>query len=353
VGAARRAARQDASTAGDHVSDAASTIVVEEIRSAAKSTLKRRRRRYRPGNPASIALLPDDWRELLVRWERRAPRTRWVTLLSDAGNAEVEAAHKLHDWLLDAGWIDTLEEFERGRWVSRAVNFRHPALLRRQLGLRDAEANAASWRALAAEHFDDPALDRAHAALADLPVHLALRRRQLLVALADWIAEKRFGTRRDFALFARGSTKAITDAEWSWLAAALGLEAHGVMRHAMTIELRAPTTLVLAAGRIDLGAAPDFISITALTIGSALGLEGAIDAWRLVENRTSFERVARAHGHRDAVVWLPGYSSARVAWSGLAPRQLPAGTRVDRLRSGSRRNSHCRNHRTNLGIARL
>jgi hypothetical protein len=130
--------------------------------------------------------------------------------------------------------------------------------------------------------------------------------------------EKRFGTRRDFALFARGSTKAITDAEWSWLARVLELEALGVTRHAMTIELRAPAALVTPAGRIDVGAAPDFISITASTITTALAFEGAFDAWRLVENRTSFERVARAQGHRDAVVWLPGYPP--IAWRDAVSR---------------------------------
>ncbi len=298
--------------------DAVSAIVVEAIPSPTKSTLKRRRRRYRPGEPAPIALLPEDWRALLLRWERRAPRTRWVTLLSEARNVEIETAHKLHDWLLDGGWVETLEEFERGRWVSRAIEFRHPGLLRRQLGLRDAEANAASWRTLASQGFEDSALNAAHNALAEVPPHVALRRRKLLVALASWSAEKRFGTRRDFALFARGGTKAITEAEWSWLAKELELETLGITRHAMTIDVRVPATLVTAAGRIDLGAAPDFISITASTITTADAFEGAFGAWRLVENRTSFERVARAQGDRDAVVWLPGYPP--LAWRDAVSR---------------------------------
>jgi hypothetical protein len=149
----------------------------------------------------------------------------------------------------------------------------------------------------------------------------------LLVALADWTAEKRFGTRRDFALFARGSTKAITGAEWSWLATALELETLGIARHAMTIDLRAPAALVTTTGRIELAAAPDFLSITASTVACAVEMEGSIEAWRLVENRTSFERVARAHGERDAVVWLPGYppNAWREALSRLvALRPAPA-----------------------------
>jgi hypothetical protein len=282
-------------------------IVVEELGRSAKSTLNRRRRRHRPGPPASARLLPDDWRALLMRWERRAPRTRWTTLLSDAGSAGVETAHQLHDWLLAGGWIETTEAFERGRWIAVSVEFRHLAALRSDLGLRDVASTEASWHAVADQHFDDAALDRLHLSLANTQAHVALRRSELLVALANWMAEKRFGTRRDFALFVRGSTKSITDSEWSWLAGGLELEACGVLQHAITIHLRAPAQLVTPAGRIDLGAAPDFISITATTVESALRLEGTFDTWRLVENRTSFERVARAHGDRDAVVWLPGY----------------------------------------------
>jgi len=288
------------------------TLVVEEIPASGRSTLKRRRRRSRPGEPASVSLLPPPWRELLLRWERRAPRTRWATLLADAGSAHVETAHKLHDWLLAAGWIETTETFERGRWVVVGVEFRHLAHLRVGLGLRDVAAASADWRAVAMQRFNDPALDNLRATLEHAPAHIALRRRQLLVALAEWTTGKRFGTRRDFALSARGSTKSLTDAEWSWLAAGLDLEARGVTQHAISIKLRAPAQLMTPAGRIDLGAAPDFISITASTVESALALEGGFDAWRLVENRTSFERVARAMGDRDAVVWLPGYPPA--AW---------------------------------------
>jgi len=294
------------------MNDAMPTVVVEEIPASAKSTLKRRRRRSRPGEPASVSLLPPPWHDLLLRWERRAPRTRWATLLADAGSADVETAHKLLDWLLAAGWIETTETFERSRWVAVSVEFRHLARLRRGLGVRDAATTTADWHAVAMQRFDDSALDSLRATLEHAPAHIALRRRQLLVALAEWTTGKRFGTRRDFALSARGSTKSLTDAEWSWLAAGLDLEARGVTQHAISIKLRVPAQLVTPAGRIDLGAAPDFISITPSTVESALALEGGFDAWRLVENRTSFERVARAKGDRDAVVWLPGYPPA--AW---------------------------------------
>jgi hypothetical protein len=290
----------------------ASDVVAEELPGAARSTLRRRRRRFRPGDPEAVALIPDGWRELLLAFARRAPRARFATLLADAGSARVESAYALCDWLLAAGWITTTESFERGRWVVQWIEFRDVSALRASLGLHDPERTLHAWQALAVQRYDDERVARLHASLSDAPPRTALRRHRLLVALDAWLADQRFGTRRDFALHARGSTKAVTDAEWAWLASGVDLEAAGITKHAMTIELRAPLVLVTPDGRIDLGASADFMSITAATVGAALRMEGDIGAWRVVENRTSFERVARRCGRRDAVVWVPGYPPS--AW---------------------------------------
>jgi len=192
--------------------------------------------------------------------------------------------------------------------------------LRDALGLDDPDLARRAWQAVAGQRYDDERLARLHESLAGAQARIALARQALLSALDAWLADQRFGTRRDFALHARGSTKAVTDAEWAWLAAGIDLEAAGIHRHAMTVELRAPLSLLTPGGVIDLGAAGDFLSVTAATIDSAFALHGEIAEWRVVENRTSFERIARTVGKRDAVVWLPGYPS--IDWQRAVSRLL-------------------------------
>lgn len=51
-------------------------------------------------------------------------------------------------------------------------------------------------------------------ALDALPPARALERAALLDAVERWRADGRHGTRRDFAQYARGATKAISPAEW-------------------------------------------------------------------------------------------------------------------------------------------
>jgi hypothetical protein len=72
--------------------------------------------------------------------------------------------------------------------------------------------------------------------------------------------------------------------------------------------LRAPFTLCREEQRLDLRAVPDCIALTPATIERCIAIEGAIGHWRVVENRTSFERVARLSGAEDAVLWVPGFA---------------------------------------------
>ncbi|MDQ3566278.1 MAG: hypothetical protein M3436_20105, partial [Pseudomonadota bacterium] len=130
----------------------------------------------------------------------------------------------------------------------------------------------------------------------------------LLRALDRWIDEQRFGTRRDFALYARGGTKSLSEAEWDWLDAQFVLAGLGVQRHTPALWLRAPFTLCRGEQRLDLRAVPDCIALTPATIERCIAIEGAIRHWRVVENRTSFERVARLSGVEDAVLWVPGFA---------------------------------------------
>ena len=141
-----------------------------------------------------------------------------------------------------------------------------------------------------------------------LSVDRAVRRHELLVALDDWITEERSGTRRDFALCARGDTKGITTAEWEWIDALLGLEEIGVSRHTPALWLRAPVVLVTETGRLDLNNIPDCIGLTPATIDTVVRIEGMVERWRILENRTVFERVARHKETSDGVFWVPGFA---------------------------------------------
>ena len=60
--------------------------------------------------------------------------------------------------------------------------------------------------------------------------------------------------------------------------------------------------------RLDLSAVPDIIGLSPATLNLLDAAHGDIGCWRLVENRTSFERVAREHGNVDGVIWLPGFA---------------------------------------------
>lgn len=307
----------------------------------AQSTLRGRRRRKRIGARLALDALPAADRELLRDWLGGAPtRRKWDTLLRTAGGARVELAHTLLEYLLRRGQVEIEEARQGGRWLPLWVEFCAPRDLCRALGLPDADAMEAEWQAVRTCVFADARVQTAAAELDALPAARALARHRLLGALAQWIADGCYGTRRDFALLARGDTKGITAAEWKWLESRLDLGELGIERHAPLLLVRAPLTLETPGGHIALGAAPDFIGLSTAAVAHAGALSGGIGCWRVVENRTSFERTASAHGSRDAVLWLPGFAPVwwREAVAGLlrlcpAPAQIacdpdPAGIEI-------------------------
>lgn len=270
----------------------------------------RRRRRHLAGPPAPLDPLPAEWRRLLARWVKRGGASRWETLARDAGTADLLLGQSLLDWLLRHGWAAVEEERRHGEWWPLRVELRGLAALHAALGLPDREDEARRWEETRAEleRVADPVLAGALAALDRLPPVRALARTGLVSALLRWREQRRSGTRRDFAYFVRGDTKEITSAEWSWLEDNVDLGEFGIERHTPIFLMAAPLALVSAAGRLDLVACPDFAAITPATLETAIGAEGNITCWRLVENRTSFERAAREHGTDDGVVWLPGFA---------------------------------------------
>lgn len=291
----------------------------------------RRRRRHCAVPGARPDTLPDDWRRLLVRWLARGGRSRWDTLARDAGPSGLHRSQALLDWLLRHGWATVEEERRHGDWWPLRVELREPESLRAALGLPDMAALAHDWASLRARLADsgDTALDSALASLDSLPAARALARGELLAALGRWRAEQRGGTRRDFALFARGTTKAVSDAEWRWLDNTLDLADFRIERHTPTLLLAGSMTLQFEAGDWPLDAAPDFAALTPDTLGRTQGVARAPRTWLLVENRTSFEREARERPADTAVVWLPGYPPTwwREAMRGLL-RLAPAPARI-------------------------
>ncbi len=288
----------------------AAGISTRQLDVGAVSTLRGRRlRRAFATRPTSLDAWPAAWRGLLAEWLRRGDgQRRWDNLLRLAGNARYAQAEALRDTLLAGGWIEAEERFTSGHWHTVTVTFLDPGAARSALGLPDPEAKRAEWAAAReATPLPDDLAELA-AQLDGLPAQRALARLELLAALNRWRSEGHSGTWRDFAQLARGATKAITESEKTWLAEALDLEAWGVSGHTPMLLLAAPLSLRGPDWRLDLANMPGFVGLTPATIDAIIGVEGEIDAWRLVENRTSFERVAAEHGRGDGVVWLPGFA---------------------------------------------
>jgi hypothetical protein len=242
-------------------------------------------------------------------WLRQGgARRKWSALLTATGSHRLHDALPLLDALLKAGMIEVEELRENQRWHPLWVEFRDPEAIRELVGL----TNRTSLRQERDGHAgfvpQNLILEPLQKSLEALPVDRAVRRHDILVALDNWITEERSGTRRDFALSARGDTKGITTAEWEWIDGLLGLEGIGVSRHTPALWLRAPLVLVTKTGRLDISEVPDCIGLTPATIDTVIRIEGKVERWRILENRTVFERVARHKEETDGVFWIPGFA---------------------------------------------
>jgi hypothetical protein len=295
-------------------------IRVRALDVGAKTTLRARRlRRAKTTDTRVVTAWPAEWRELLLQWLDGASKRRWNTLLERAGNSGFRVAHELIDALLRSGLVETDESRERGQWKIKHVTFTERAALSTALGLPDTDALRAQLEDEIGTPPQDARLMPLWAELSNFPPARGLERCALLRKIDAWIADNRFGTRRDFALFARGTTKAVSSAEWKWLETLTNFDAFGIERHAPALWLRAPLTMRFGEKSIDLSAIPDMIGISPATLALLDGLTGDIGCWRIVENRTSFERVAREHGGADGVIWLPGFAPS---WWKVSMRRI-------------------------------
>lgn len=277
----------------------------------AVSTLRgRRKRRGVRQNSTDVQLWPTSWRELLKDWLKQGSgdRRKWDALLKITGGQRVHDAFNLLTALLKAGFIEVEELKSSHQWKTLWVEFIDLENLRELIGL----SNRDKLQKQREEHsdiiFQNIELHRLHETLASMPAERAIRRHDILIALDHWMADDNSGTRRDFALYTRGDTKAITNSEWDWLENILCLEDVGISRHTPSVWLRAPLSLTTDAGHLNLHAVPDCIGLTPNTIKNVINISGEIKSWRILENRTVFERVARERGAVDGVLWVPGFA---------------------------------------------
>ncbi len=276
-----------------------------------KLRLPKKRRRYADVAPVSLGTIPAKWRELLVQWQRLGGNSRWETLIKKAGLAQKSTAETLLDWLLNNGWAVVDEQRKHGDWWPYRVALREQKSLRHQLGLPDIDDISTQWQNLrAALQVDADGNERlleALTALDVMPVNRANARGALIQALLAWQADERIGTYRDFSLFARAATKELSSTEWTWLDAHFDLAKFNIEQHTPLLLVSANLNLQVDLGEINLSALPDFAALTPATIKIIKSINGAISNWILVENRTSFERVARNRQANEGVIWLPGY----------------------------------------------
>jgi hypothetical protein len=274
-----------------------------------KRRVCQKRRRTATCPPQALNTLPAEWRELLARWVQRGGNSHWETLCNDAGANRVQLAYALLDWLLRSGWAAVTQQWKHGDWLPQRVELLHQPELRKALGLRDKDDEAQHWQEIRASlhTLDNEALAPAVLALDDLPVQRALARHDLILKLHDWQTQQQRGTRRNFAWFARDDTKVIKDGEWNWLESVLDLAEFGIERHTPLLLVSAPLRLHLPHGQIDLAASPDFAALTPATMQAVTTATGTVSRWQLVENRTSFENVAKKREADTGVIWLPGF----------------------------------------------
>lgn len=271
--------------------------------------VSQRRRRYCEHLPQQLGLIPSEWRELLARWVRRGGNSRWETLRNDAGVTSIQLADSLREWLLREGWAVVVELRQHGDWWPHSLELRNLPQLRSALGISDKEHDALHWQTVREELSNkcDDNLIPALLALDELPIHRALTRYELITALQRWQDAQRSGTRRDFALLARDDTKGVSETEWNWLEKTLDLAEFQIERHTPLLLLSAPLKLTMPHGQLDLTSCADFAALTPSTVHAATAVSGTVSYWQLVENRTSFERVAKKREPNVGVIWLPGY----------------------------------------------
>lgn len=256
---------------------------------------------------------------VLLKWLRSDAQERtWQSLLQAAGSSHLEVADTLVQALVLCGAVALKEEFRHGQWWPWRVVWTDLEGLQLLAGLptrtqRQAEKEnlGIQLQSLAQAH---PWLSAAvHSVLNDaLPSSSKAARAELLQALALWQQAQRQGMRQDFALAARGHTKAITSTEWDWLESTTPLETLGVGRFEPLIWLAGSIALcpsnsvqgvLLSLGQFG------FVGLPCRDFRASMQVALAPKAYWLIENRASFERQATQLPEGQCLLWLPGRPS--------------------------------------------
>lgn len=279
--------------------------------------------------PEALPMLDPDHGAVLRRWASSdgARRSR-SALLKDAAPVSIETAEALCDLLLRQGWIVRHDRLVGGVWQWAFISWRDLPRLQGLLGvssprLRVEERQALiedadAWLQSRAETADGSALDpdlldELGRALVQLREEKSRRvdllgiRLQLLRAVAAWHDEGRQGSRRDFALYARGTTKALGDAEWRWLEAAFDLERLRIARFASVVWLAGDLNLKWNDQQVQMGP----LHCLGLPLADLMRVSAASrpECWWLIENRSSFERQALQLEAGVVLIWMPGRPS--------------------------------------------
>ena len=258
---------------------------------------------------------------VLLKWLKSDAQERsWQSLLQAAGSNQLEVADTLVQALLLCGAVALKEELHHGQWRPWRVVWTDLEGVQALAGVptrsqREADkanldtdlqalAQAHSWLSVAA-----------HSLLTDaLPVSSKTARAELLQALVSWQQTQRQGLRQDFALAARGHTKAISSTEWDWLATTVALETLGIGRFEPLIWLAGSIALCSVAESNGLQAswaAWGFVGLPCRSL-DAMQVVHAPKMYWLIENRASFERQSSRLPPGTCLVWLPGRPS--LAW---------------------------------------
>ena len=259
---------------------------------------------------------------VLLKWLKSDARERaWQSLLQTAGNDYLDDADALVQALLLCGAVALKEEFHHGQWRPWRVVWTDLEALQELASVPTRTQREADKASLSAQL---ESLAEAHPWLVvavqsmlgeSMPAASKSARADLLLALVDWQQAQRQGMRQDFALAARGHTKAITSTEWDWLETYISLDTLGIGRF---------EPLIWLAGAVTLSEAPDgrgatmavqhfgFVGLPCRNLRTPRSVAEAPKTYWLIENRASFERQAVQLSAGQCLVWLPGRPSS--AW---------------------------------------
>src|ERR1700693_4890285 len=249
-----------------------------------------------------LPLLTGTQRVVLLQWLKiKAAKPKWDTLLRTAvqhGGQPVEVAEALAQSLVECGAATLEQRRERAIWQNNARLWSDADAPGLALVLATTESRRTAfeteWKAAKKTEWQRSSLAEAYQSLQDLPAQRANARLTLLVKLNAWLIAGKTGTRYEFSLFGFGQTKhEISRAEWAWLEECIGLDDCGIQRHAPALWLAGDIQLKIGGRWLDVGAACDAVALTPATLANLNSARSKAIRYRLVENRTSFERLAR------------------------------------------------------------